>query len=115
MNPYSLIPVVHSDKPKAAGSTASRIALSAFVVAILHLMFFASWMIYDLVLGKTGGCFTGDGLFELLVLGLSFTTFSLVSLFAAVKARKWRLVIVALCFFAPVALFLVTVFVRFSL
>ena len=115
MNPDSFSSSVHSDQSKNASSTAHRIALATLVVAILHLMFFACWMTYDLVFEQTGGCFTGDGLLELFVLGLSFATFSVVSIIAAVKARKWRIVIAATCCFAPVTFFLIAVLVRFFL
>jgi hypothetical protein len=76
-------------------SLASRIAFGTFLVSILHLVGFACWVFYDLTLATYSGCFTDEGLLELLVLGLSFTLFSTVSLCTAIRARRWRLVIAA--------------------
>lgn len=115
MNPYSFSSSVHSEQSKNARPTAHRIALATLVAVISHLMLFACWMTYDAVFEQTGGCFTGDGLLELLVLGLSFATFSVVSIIAAIKVRKWRIVVAATCCFAPVIFFLIAVLVRFFL
>ena len=79
----------------------AKFAYWAFGLSILPLLITTFWLIDD-TKKTSGGCFTGDGLVEILILGSSYVIFSLAALTLALKARIVWLAIAAFCGLLPI-------------
>lgn len=81
-------------------SLSATLAYWAFGLSILPLLILTVWLIDD-TQRTSGGCFTGDGLVEILILGGSYAIFSLAALTFALKAHIVWLAIAAFCELLP--------------